>query len=441
MKKIFAGIMAGVLAVTMAGSLAGCGTGDDENTLVVWVSNPLKPDYESLLALPGGETNRMALYTQAVVESFEAAHEGVTVRLENRGWMDALNSQVLSAAQSNSLPDLMMGEMYMPIYMERGLLKPLDLGEYADVLPSGIADSVTKDGQLYGAPFSTGVFALQYNPAVLEAAGIPEEDWIPETWDELLVNSQKVAEANTVNGTVSTGGFLINNVAGISGAFRALPFVRQAGGDFLNANGEPDFASDAAKQAYTFLSQLAKTTVTGSLDITAEDQLHNLFISGAAAYQVEGPWTLAEADDSFRAAPLPQPTADSDTNANAYVGNLIMAKTRDCDNDELADAFVQHLLSPEMQWELFKADVRLPTNMDFLTERRADMIAERSYFETYIDIMLEGGFTGGLPSFSRNASRIWETWGSFYRNVLLCDVLSEIGPMADNFNETVKGLI
>lgn len=441
MKRILAGFLTGILALTMLAGFAACAPARDENTLVVWVSDPLKPDYESLLSLPGGEDNRMALYTKRVVESFEREHEGVTVRLENRGWMDALNSQVLGAAQSNTLPDLMMGEMYMPIYLERGLLKPLDLGEYADVLPAGIVESVIKDGQLYGAPFSTGVFALQYNPAVLEAAGIPEEDWIPETWDELLANSQKVAEANTVNGTVSTGGFLINNVAGISGAFRALPFVRQAGGDFLNADGEPDFASSAAKQAYTFLSQLAKTTVTGSLDITAEDQLHNLFISGAAAYQVEGPWTLAEADDTFGAAPLPQPTAQSDTNANAYVGNLIMAKTRDCVNDDLADAFVRHLLSPEMQWELFQADMRLPTNIDFLTDRRADMIAERPYFETYIDIMLEGGFSGGLPSFNRNSSRIWETWGSFYRNVLLCESLDEIGGLADSFNNTIKDLV
>lgn len=442
MKRFFAGAMACVFVVTMACGLAACGAPSrDENTLVVWVSDPLKADWESLLALPGGENNRMAQYTKKVVESFEAAHEGVEVRLESRGWMDALNSQVMNAAQSNTLPDLMMGEMYMPIYMDRGLLKPLDLGEYADVLADGLVESVKKDGQLYGAPFSTGVFALQYNPAVLAEAGIAEEDYVPETWDELLANSQKVAEHFTVNGTVTTGGFLMNNVAGISGAFRALPFVRQAGGDYLDENGEPDFASDAAKQAYEFLSRLAKTTVTGALDITDESQLHTLFIEDAAAYQVEGPWTLAEADDTFDAAPLPQPTADSNTNANAFVGNLIMAKTRDCVNDELADAFVQHLLSPEMQWEMFMADVRLPTNMEVLIDRRADMVAERPYFEVYIDIMLDGGFSGGLPSFRNNSSRIWETWGSFYRNVLTSVDVSAVGPLADSFNETIKGLV
>lgn len=442
MKRLFAGAMACILAVTMAGGLAACGAPErNENTLVVWVSDPLKADWESLLALPGGENNSMAQYTKKVVETFEAEHEGVEVRLESRGWMDALNSQVLSAAKSNTLPDLMMGEMYMPIYMERGLLKPLDLGEHSDVLAEGLVESVRKDGKLYGAPFSTGVFALQYNPTVLADAGIAEEDWIPETWDELLENSRKVAEHYTVNGTVTTGGFLINNVAGISGAFRALPFVRQAGGDYLNAQGEPDFASDAAKQAYAFLSDLAKTTVTGALDITDESQLHTLFIEDAAAYQIEGPWTLAEADDTFGAASLPTPTADTAGNANTFVGNLIMAKTRDCVNDELADAFVQHLLSPEMQWEMFKADVRLPTNRNVLTDRRADMVAERPYFEVYIDIMLEGGFSGGLPSFSNNSSRIWETWGSFYRNVLTSTDVNAIGPLADSFNETIKGLV
>ena len=89
MKRFFAGAMACVFVVTMACGLAACGAPSrDENTLVVWVSDPLKADWESLLALPGGGNNRMAQYTKKVVESFEAAHEGVEVRLESRGWLD-----------------------------------------------------------------------------------------------------------------------------------------------------------------------------------------------------------------------------------------------------------------------------------------------------------------------------------------------------------------
>lgn len=442
MKRVLVFALAALLAAVPVFGLTACaGTGADENTLVVWVSNPLKPDYESLLSLPGGESNKMAQFTKTVVESFEEAHPGVTVKLENRGWSDALNSQVINASRSNTLPDVLMGEMYMPVYMNSGILKPLSLGEYEDKLADGVIESVTKDGQLYGAPFSTGVFALQYNPAVLREAGIPEEDWIPETWDDLLANAQRVAAANTVGDTVATGGFLINNVAGISGAFRALPFVRQAGGDYVDANGTPTFASDAAKQAYTYLNSLAKTTVTGSLDITAEDQLHNLFINGAAAYQLEGPWTLVEADESFGACPIPKPTADSTTSQNAYVGNLILGVTKNVKNEQLANEFICHMLSPEIQWELFVADSRLPTNTEFLQQRYDDMVAEKPYFKTYLDIVLHDEFSGGLPTFENNSSRIWETWGSFYRNVLTAEDPSSISGLADSFNRTIAGLV
>ncbi|MBQ8884771.1 MAG: extracellular solute-binding protein [Clostridia bacterium] len=442
MKKIGSIFMSLLVLFGASSALASCGgSKKDDNTLVVWVSNPLKPDYESLLSMSGGNKNKMALYTKAVVESFEAAHPGVTVRLESRGWSDSLNSQVMSAARSNTLPDLMMGEMYLPVYIKEGILKPISIGEYEEKLSNGVIADVKMGGKLYGAPFSTGVFALQYNPEILEMAGIPEEDWEPETWAELLVNSQKVAEANTNKGNIVTGGFLINNVAGISGAFRALPFVRQAGGDFVNENGEIVFGSENAVEAYKFLSDLAKTAPTGSLDITAEDQLHNLFISGGAAYQLEGPWTLEEADDYFKACAIPKPTAESTTSENAYVGNLIMAMTKNCDNEQLANEFIQHLLSPNMQWELFMGDSRLPTNMTFLQEKYEEMIEEKPYFKAYLDIMLNDEFEGGLPTFQRNSARIWETWGTFYNDVLTTTNSASVTTLAQNFENTVKGLL
>ena len=396
MKRLFCLLISVCL---LAGLSLGCGSGDDQNTLNVWIGGALKADYETALQL--NPEDPTALFTKAFLESFHEQHPESKVVLYNAGWAESLNQRVLEAARGNTLPDIIMAEMYVPIYAKAGILKPIELGEeQPDVLPGTIAPYLV-DGKIYGLPYMTGCMALQYNKQVLRDAKIPEEEWIPKDWDALLKNCQKVAEANRgTNGKVDVGGIIISNAGNLESAFRALPFVRQCGGDFVDGSGNPTFGSAAANRAYEFIRQLAQTVPNNSL-LASEDSLHQLFRRGKAAYQIDGPWTLEEVKGNDFATcrlPLPEDGVDS----NLFIANIVTCLTKSVRNEPLALDFIKHLLSFEQQADIFDCSDRFPTSRTVIESCRAEVVAERPYMDTYFEILLHDDFTGGVPSFPKN---------------------------------------
>lgn len=435
--------------------LVGCGgrkSGDDDTgaggevdtskaiTLYVESAAPLKYNYLALLKSEpeGSQTYNQALFTKTLVDGFKKKYPNITLRFIEDGWGDALWQQqqlYIRSNQQGTKPqiDILIGEIYMGYLAENGVFAELEAEKFAHVLEGPYGDMVVNE-KTYGVPMCTGLMGLQYNATILQEAGIPETDWEPKTWADLLENCKKVSEYATDN-SKSYGGIVMNNVKGLSSAYRALPFMRAAGGDFMSGSS---FALDSAEnqKAFNYLRSLAQYAYSDSLSETNEDTLQYLFNTGKGAYFIDGQWAMIGADANIRSCKLP--SSNEDGVGNCYVGNVLFGIAKWSNNKAAAQAFLEYLTSAEIQETLYKMDGRLPVNKDYLGGTAIREVQPN--MNSYIDAMLAGGFEGGVPSIPQNSNSIWEKWGNFYSSVLTSkDDIATLAATANvSMNEDLK---
>ena len=391
MKSIFGKIVAFVMAIGFVFACASCSGGGDNNqgggesldtsksiTLKIESAAPLKQSYISLLRTEkeGSQLYNQALFTQRVVNGFKEKYPNIKLQFIENGWDKDLFSKQLAYIKTNTIPvDIMIGESYMGYFAKNGIFAELDSAKFSDVVEGSYADTVV-DGKMYCVPMCTGILGLQYNENILKEVGIAEDKYVPGTWDELLENCRLVSEYAEANGK-EYGGIMMNNVAGMSGAFRALPFMRQAGGDFLDDNGTLTLDSEANRTAFAYLRDLAEYSYSGSLTVGQEDMLQYYF-----------------------------------TNK----GYLTFGITTKSNNYAAASAFLEYITSDEVQSWFYELDGRLAVNKKTLAKEETRLVHPN--INPYIDALLAGGFEGGVPGFTKNATTIWDKWGIFYNNVL-----------------------
>ena len=330
--------------------------------------------------------------------------------------------------------DIMIGETYMGYFAENNLFSALDSAKFGNVLESVCAD-VTIDDTLYAVPMCTSIMGLQYNTQILTEVGIAEENWVPDTWAELLENCRIVSEYAEKN-KKDYGGIVMNNVAGESGAFRSVPFLRQAGGDFTDAEGKLALNSAENVEAFTYLRQLAEYAYKDSLTCDNEDTLQYYFTNkGYGAYMIEGQWSMTNAGDHIKSAALPSKNEDGTGVGNVFCGSVLFGVTKGSKNKEAGQAFLEYLTSAEVQNWLYELDGRLPINKTVLQSEEIKTVHPN--INSYIDQLNAGGFDGGLPCFTKNVNDIWATWGTFYSNVLTSK--TDIKELADGVQTKIAG--
>lgn len=453
--KLFKKIAIGALCATLSLAAVGCGETNpgpvdegpiDETidvntqvTLKIESAAPLKSNYQALLRseAEGTQLYNQALFTKQLVEGFKEIYPNIKLQFIEDGWGDALfQQQQLHIRDYNAggqmAVDIMIGETYMGYFAENGVFAELNADKFTDVIEGAYAD-MTIDGKIYGVPMCTGIMGLQYNTEILTEAGIPESEWVPATWEELLANCKKVSEYAEANGK-NYGGIVMNNVAGMSGAFRAVPFMRAAGGDILDGNGNLAINSQANVEAFTYLRELAQYAYEESLTCESEDTLQYYFTNkGYGAYMIEGQWSMASAGENIRSAPLPSKNADGTGVGNIYCGNVLFGITNGSQNKAAAQAFLEYLTSAEVQTWFYELDGRLPVSKTMLQSE--EILTVYPNINSYIEQLNAGGFNGGLACFTKNATDIWAAWGSFYSNVL-CSTTS-IQTLVDGVQATI----
>ncbi len=456
MKELFKKLLTGLLCLTMLFVAVGCGgnpdtNGDDNSgdggvssgtqiTLKIESAAPIRYNYKSLLTSEeeGTQLYNQALFTKKLVEGFKELYPNIKLTFQEDGWGDALYQTqqlyIRDYAAGGSMPvDIMIGETYMGFFAENGVFAELDASKFTNVVSGAVAD-VTIDNKLYAVPMCTGIMGLQYNTTILQEVGIPENEWAPKTWAELVANCKKVSDYAKANNK-SYSGIIMNNVSGMPSAYRAAAIMRQAGGDFLDANGNLAVNSAANQEAYAYLRSLAQYAYPDSLTATSEDTCQYYFINkGYAAYMYEGQWSMSNAGDHIKSTTLPTKNADGTGTGNIYIGNVLFGITNGSKNKEAAQLFLEYLTSKEVQLWFYELDGRLPINTETL--RSEEIRTIHPNINSYIDELLAGGFNGGLVSFTKNSSNIWEKWGTFHKDVLTGT--ASISTLADNLQTSIS---
>ena len=176
------------------------------------------------------------------------------------------------------LPDLAKDKLIAPVPDAMGAEVKADW-------PAGIVGAASTGGALYGFPNEIDVYALNYNKAMFEAAGIKAP---PTTWAEFLADAKALADKS--KGQQGFG--LINSwTAGVIHPFASL--LASDGGQLV-ADGKPQLDSPAAKETFALYEKLVKDGLSdptmGTSDANTTGPFLDNFVSGKTGMIIMANW-------------------------------------------------------------------------------------------------------------------------------------------------------
>ncbi|MFJ4837817.1 extracellular solute-binding protein [Streptomyces sp. NPDC088746] len=348
----------------------------------------------------------------AAVADFEKSHEGAEVEVEYIP-VDTRAQRIKAAFNDpKSAPDLIeYGNTDTAGYVKDGGLADVSKefaawDEAKDTDPTA-KQSVTVDGQVYGAPLFVGVRALYYRTDVFEDLGIEP----PKSQDELISTARKIHQEKPDLYGLAVGGAY---------TYGAMPFIWAHGGELADETGvtyESAINGEKARkgiEAYTSLfgddnCPAAKcAAMGGNATVTA-------FASGKAAMAIGGDFSHAAVEAGSvkgKYAVVPLPGVKKDSIAPAFAGGNNIGVLKSSSHRTLAVDLMKSLTGKKTQAKMFDAMGFLPTYTDVL-----DTAAEKEPFVgPFVDTLGAGAkFVPASPA-----------WGQIDASLVLPTMFQEI---------------
>ncbi|KFB08169.1 ABC transporter substrate-binding protein [Nitratireductor basaltis] len=354
MKHLLTGVSAGVLALVASASIA--------------QELPGKFDGVTIDAKLIGGQQYEALYAR-IAEWEEAT--GAKVNVVSKKNHFELDKEIKSDIATGTLSWCVgsnhssFAPQYPGIYADLNALLPED--EIAAFVPANISAS-TLDGKLVMLPRAQfDVSALYYQKSLYEdeakAAEFKEKYGYdltpPDTWEEVADQAEFFANPPDFYGTQYAG-----KEEAINGRFYELLVAE--GGEYLNADGEPAFNSEAGVRALDWFVNLykAKAVPAGTTNYLWDD-LGQGFASGTVALNLDWPGWAAFFNDpqsskvAGNVGVKVQPKGSSGTRTG-WSGHHGFSVTENCDSKEAAASLVWFLTNEDSQ-KLEAAAGPLPT--------------------------------------------------------------------------------
>ena len=312
------------------------------------------------------------------------------------GWAEALDQRQRSMIAAGDIPDVVVGEIFMPTYANEGILYPL---------PQDIVDAVNpsfmvfdNDGNAVAVAHRATAFMLFYNRDLLEAAGFSQA---PTTWDEFREMSAAITELGA--GEFWGGG--IPSFPHAGGALRATPFFRQMGIDFFK-DGDVQLDDPRLIEALEFIREMDAFLPPGLGNQADEGPLWNAFQEDQIiGFVINGTWQASGAERmgmNWGAAPLPIPVGGQE--GNCLVAAVYVGVPRGARNPEASFEVIRISIAEEFQ-KIWMEDT-MPSVRQSIIDNPS-MWPDNPVLEVAFDAV-SGGEVTGLASFPSNDAQIWE---------------------------------
>ncbi len=334
----------------------------------------LDPDQEVTITWWHGQNAEAAELLGGLVDEYEKEHPNVTIEASSgAGTTDDLLQKLQAGFASGTYPDVSYAYGSWASELGRSQ-RTLDISEEVGAADSGWEEfpeaaraTATYEGQVIGMPAVVDNLGIIYNTELFDAAGLdyPSADW---TWDDFRVAAKTLTDparnqfgtAYPVSGSEDT-------------VWRFWPQLWQNGGDVLDADGAPDFDSEAGVAALEYWRQLAVEDRSVYLDQNGEKYAPS-FYAGNIAMIISGPWVLydlKEQQTPYGVSVLPATDGSSQTISGPDLWVLF-----DHDDRQRAAAsydFIDWLTSPEqdVRWNVEYGNLPLRSSAAETPEFRA----------------------------------------------------------------------
>lgn len=282
-----------------------------------------------------GETG-MANSHKAIAKRFEATHPDVKIEIEPLPWEQA-QEKLLTSYAANNPPDIAIFDgTWLPVFMDKGALVDLNkynVKELKGLFLPEIWNMTEWKGAHYGLPYDIDTRAMFYRADMFREAGL-DPSKPPVTWEDLVSYGKKLTKGKTY-------GVLLQ-----PGIFEFQGFLVQAGGNYLDSNGNPIINNENGQRALEFYEGLLSKE---KIAITVPQGMNReLFLKkDTAAILFSGPWylgplskTCPEMAGKWRVAVLPR-----DKYEGTFLGGTSMGIFRQSKHPDVAYEYMKFAAS------------------------------------------------------------------------------------------------
>jgi multiple sugar transport system substrate-binding protein len=396
---------------------------------------------------PGGQ------WAQWVIKNFQSKNPNITIKAEDHGWDQALRTAVLTSIAGGTVPEVTTGEAFVHEFAALGAFADMrDAQITADMFAPGPVKGSIYQGKLFGVPIFTSPFALETNVRTAKLAGL-DPTKPPQTWDELVANSQTAYKA----GQAASNKFVGFNLCGpapnrIYGAvLRTIPWVNQTGHPMGDDDGTKAMMNDpGAFAAYELTRNLFKTADPGNTFSGDEGKLYAYLWQDKAVYQASATWNVYNAvDGNSETLYHPLPRMSASVSGNVVLGNEVyspLAKAKGLDG---ALKFLAFMADPDTQKQVGNIlGQRLPTVKAVLQDPNFTKLpAYQTYkgksiadsMQTFANILAQED-VHPVPPYAKNADKVWIAWGDALGKILQTSdsVKSILDPLQDNVTKLIS---
>ncbi|MGD9925761.1 MAG: ABC transporter substrate-binding protein [Variibacter sp.] len=222
-----------------------------------------------------------------IIAEFEKERPGVRVKAEFAGWSD-INKKLLASIAAGDPPEIItVHDFYIFDLVDKGVIRPVDgvidaIGR-DDFVPVAI-DGYTRDGHIWGVPFSLGQTVLWYRKDLYEKYGLKE----PKTWADYEENLKVLNKAGSA-GEGASKFYGTAFPAGINSHTEETvhSWLWNNGATITDEQGNSKLSSPAAVETFAFLKRIAAYAPPGHTSYGHQEAL-NSFATGAVAHTEYG---------------------------------------------------------------------------------------------------------------------------------------------------------
>lgn len=292
---------------------------------------------------------------EQVVDHFNENNEDVQICWTNAGQgADEYTAFSTAIEAGSGAPDVIMLEFQViPTFTIRDAL--VDLSEYGaadleDEFTEGAWSDVTSDGAVYAVPVDGGPMGMLYRQDIFDQYGIE----VPTTWTEFAEAAQTLRDAGH-------DGYLTDFPP--NGGALQHAFMAQNGWEpFTYDMGQPtdigiDIATEEGVEVLQYWNDLVERDLVATDEAFTADY-NTALVDGTYAVYLAAAWgpgylaglSEADADASWRAAPMPQWEGQEEKQINW--GGSTFAVTKQAKNPELAAQVAMEIFRDEERWRI-----------------------------------------------------------------------------------------
>lgn len=236
---------------------------------------------------------------KAMADGFMAENKNVTIKMTSQPYAQYLQQLLIAAAAGNAPDVAHVKAEWLPQFTALKCVKPVQSYISSDIRSDYSSDAikaVTIDKNMIALPWFSNTYALYYNKALLQQAGITA---LPKTWNELIQDANKISSlGKDKNGNKIYGLAIPSSESETGDGYNIFPALWAHGGNFLDSKGKINLTDKAAIDTFTEVQKLFREGVSpNGADFK---ELRNLFGQGVVGFM----WDLqATIDTCASAAP------------------------------------------------------------------------------------------------------------------------------------------